>query len=73
MDRPQPRDLPIDAHENHAERIIAVITVCSIVATVVVCLRLYVRFVIVRKFGVDDWVLVAALVSFRSSSIEPSS
>lgn len=25
MDRPQPRDLPTDAHENHAERIIAVI------------------------------------------------
>jgi hypothetical protein len=64
MYEPLSGDLPPDAYENHGGRTVAVLTVCSFVVTVVVCLRFYVRLVIVRKFGADDWVLAAALVCF---------
>ena len=64
MDRPQAGDMPPDAHENYGGRVVAVITVCSFVATAIVCLRCYVRLVIIKKFGADDWALAATLVCF---------
>lgn len=62
MYEPLSGDLPPNAYENHGGRTVAVITVCLFLVTVVVCLRFYVRLVIVRKFGADDWVLAASLV-----------
>ena len=34
-----------------------------IVASVLVILRLYTRYFVVRGFGSDDWAIIAALVS----------
>ena len=64
MDRPQAGHMPPDAYEDHGGRVVAVITACSFVATAIVCLRFYVRLVIIKKFGADDWALAAALVCF---------
>lgn len=73
MDRLQPGDLPPNAYENRDGRLVAGVTACSIVATTVVCLRFYVRLGILRKSGVDDWVLAAALVCFPSPFIKTTS
>ena len=73
MDRLQQGNLSPNAYENRGGRLIAIITVWSIVATAAVCLRLYVRLVILRKPAADDWLLVVALVCFPSSFIELSS
>ncbi|CZR51377.1 uncharacterized protein PAC_01252 [Phialocephala subalpina] len=62
MDRRQAESLPPYAHENCAERVLVIITVCLFVATIVVSLRFYVRLVIIKKFGPDDWTLAAALI-----------
>lgn len=54
----------MDVLDHHRQDMFyCVIGVFHIVASVVVCLRLYTRFFIVRGFGVDDWAIVAALVS----------
>jgi hypothetical protein len=71
MDRPQPGDMPLSMYENRGGRVVAVITACSIVATVIVGLRFYVRFRIIKKPGPDDWVLVAALVYLPLPFLEP--
>ncbi|KAH8646492.1 hypothetical protein BGZ60DRAFT_233206 [Tricladium varicosporioides] len=63
MDRPQANGSTLAAHENFAGRIIAIIAACLFVATVVVSLRFYVRLVIIKKFGADDWALGAALIA----------
>ena len=60
-------------YENRGGRLVAVITACSIVVTVSVGLRFYVRFGIVKKLGADDWVLAAALVCLPLPSLEPPS
>lgn len=41
---------------------VAVITACSIVVTVTVGIRFYVRFGMIKNPGVDDWALAAVLV-----------
>lgn len=50
-------------NENSQELILAIIATCVSVAVFVVSLRFYVRLVIIRKFGPDDWALAAALVA----------
>lgn len=70
MDRPQTGNMLPSMYESHGGMFVAVITMCSIVATIVVGLRFYVRLRIIKRLGADDWVLAAALVyslSFASS------
>lgn len=62
MDHPQPRTMLPSTHESHGGRFVAVVTVCSIVATGIVGLRFYVRLGIIKRLGADDWALAAALV-----------
>ncbi|CZR60262.1 uncharacterized protein PAC_10158 [Phialocephala subalpina] len=69
MDRPQPDDLPPNAYENRAGMTVAIISACLFVSTVVVSLRFYVRLVIIRKFGVDDWALAVVLVTTMGAAI----
>ena len=71
MDRPHTRDMSSSMYENRSGMVVAVITVCSIVATVLVALRFYVRFGIIKKLGADDWVLAAALVCRPLTFLEP--
>ncbi|RMZ73302.1 integral membrane [Pyrenophora seminiperda CCB06] len=54
----------LDAYDNYAWRIIVVTTLCLVVSVVVVGLRFYVRWVIIRNLGRDDWFLAAALVVY---------
>lgn len=49
-------------YENRGGKVVAVITACSIVVTVIIGLRFYVRFGIIKNPGVDDWALAAVLV-----------
>jgi hypothetical protein len=72
MDQLPAERLPPDAYENCAGRIVAIITACLVVAIVVVSLRFYVRLVIIRKFGADDWALAVALVCVSSSLTKSS-
>jgi hypothetical protein len=60
-------------YKNRSGLVVAVITVCLIVDTVVVGLRFYVRFGIVKKLGADDWVLAVALVCRPLTFLEPPS
>ena len=60
-------------YENRGGSVVTVITACLIVATVIVGLRFYVRFGIIKKHGVDDWFLAAALVYLPSPFLEPPS
>ncbi|KAE8337433.1 hypothetical protein BDV24DRAFT_154378 [Aspergillus arachidicola] len=55
------KDVAVD--ESHREIIIGVQTALTVLAIVVVCLRLYVRMKIVRSFGCDDWTMALAAVS----------
>jgi hypothetical protein len=71
MDRLHTGDMPSSMYENRGGMVVAVITVCSIVVTVIVGLRFYVRFGIIKKLGVDDWVLAAALVCLPLPFLEP--
>ena len=71
MDQPQAGGMPPNAYENHGGRVVAVIVACSFVVTTIVCLRFYVRLVIIKKFGADDWALTAALVCFLRLLQEP--
>jgi hypothetical protein len=54
--------MPSSMHENRGGTVVAVITACSIVVTVIIGLRFYVRFGIIKNPGVDDWALAAVLV-----------
>ncbi len=65
--------MPPSMYENRGGGLVAVITVCLIVATVIVGLRFYVRFGIIKRLGVDDWVLAAALVGLHLPFLEPPS
>ena len=56
-------------NENSQNLILAIIATCVSVAVIVVSLRFYVRLVIIRKFGPDDWALAAALVCIFSSLV----
>ncbi|KAH6663234.1 hypothetical protein B0J14DRAFT_707230 [Halenospora varia] len=68
MDQPQAKDPAPAAYENFAERIVAIIAACLFVATVVVSLRFYVRLVIIKNFGADDWALAVALIATIGSA-----
>ncbi|KAE8371430.1 hypothetical protein BDV26DRAFT_276106 [Aspergillus bertholletiae] len=50
------------ADESHRGIIIGVQTALTVLAVVVVCLRLYVRMRIVRSPGCDDWTMALAAV-----------
>lgn len=56
--------MPSSMYENRGGKVVAVITACSIVVTVIVGLRFYVRFGIIKNPGVDDWALGAVLVCY---------
>ena len=47
---------------NYSWRIIVVTTLCLVLSTVAVSLRFYVRCVVLRNLGYDDWFLAGALV-----------
>lgn len=49
--------------EGRAPEFFKVLVVMIILATVATALRVYVRLKIVKAFGVDDYFMVAALVS----------
>ncbi|AEO70551.1 uncharacterized protein THITE_2015113, partial [Thermothielavioides terrestris NRRL 8126] len=49
-------------YESRAGVPIAVVTVSLTVATTAVCLRSYVRAIMISQFGADDWAAVVALV-----------
>jgi hypothetical protein len=73
MGLPHTGDLPSSMYENRGGMVVAVITACSIVVTVIVALRFYVRFGIIKNLGADDWVLAAALVRLPLPFLEPPS
>lgn len=56
---------PVDhSHDGETKvpEIIAIVTVCCVVTSTLVILRIITRAWIVRAFGPDDWVLAAAQV-----------
>ncbi|KAH7350317.1 hypothetical protein BKA66DRAFT_291273 [Pyrenochaeta sp. MPI-SDFR-AT-0127] len=53
-----------DAYDTDAWKVIVIITACSLLSTVIVGLRFYVRLVITRKFGNEEWALAAALATY---------
>jgi hypothetical protein len=59
----QTTDPAVDAQTKVPE-IIAVLTVCCVLTTSVVLLRVMTRCSIVRIFGPDDWTMVMAQVRY---------
>lgn len=59
-------------NDNSQELIITIIATCLSLSVFVVSLRFYVRLVIIRKFGPDDWALAAALVRILVSCDLPT-
>lgn len=51
------------AKESHLGHILGVQTALTVVSVIVVCLRVYVRTMLVRSPGSDDWTMVVAAVS----------
>jgi len=72
IDRLHADVMPPTMHENRGGRVVAVIAACSTVMTVIVGLRFYVRFRIIKKLGVDDWILAATLVCLPLPFLEPT-
>lgn len=66
-----PADYPPGyAEESNAGRIVGVIGVFHFIALIFVALRVYARVFMVRAFGVDDGLIIAAAVScFATSNI----
>jgi hypothetical protein len=48
---------------------IAVVTATLIIATACVCLRIYTRAFIIRRFGPDDWAAVIAIILVIGSGV----
>ncbi len=54
---------PLDGNASRAGQFIATIVVTISIATLLICLRIYVRARIVRALALDDLFIVLALVS----------
>ena len=64
MDVPNISDFPPEyVNESNAGRIIALVGVFHFIALIFVVLRVYVRLFMVRAFGVDDGLIIVAVVS----------
>lgn len=62
-----PTDFPPEyVNANNSARIVGVIGVFHFIALTFVALRVYVRLVIVRTFGIDDGLIIVAGVSFQN-------
>jgi len=48
--------------ESKRIEIISILSVCCVVTTTLVALRVITRALIIRAFGIDDWVVVVAQV-----------
>jgi hypothetical protein len=48
--------------ESKAGEIISILTVCSVITTALVTLRVITRAHILRAFGADDWIVCVAQV-----------
>lgn len=65
-----PADLPPEyVNASNAGRIVGVVGVFHFIAFTFVSLRLYVRLFMVRAFGVDDALIIAAAVSVASKPL----
>lgn len=49
--------------ESHGERILAVTGCFTVFASIVVLARLYVRSVMLKTMGIDDWIMIVSMVS----------
>jgi len=54
-----------ESDNNKAPEFLAVFATGTLVAMVLVCLRLWVRAKIIRKVALDDWVVATSLVKFE--------
>ena len=61
-----PQDSPPD--DSMASRLLAMNAVLAFFALVTVCLRLYIRCIMLKTFGMDDGFIVAAMVSTPDAS-----
>lgn len=62
MGLPQNGDMLPSMYESRGGMFVAMVIACSIVSTIIVGLRFYVRRGIIKKLGADDWFLAVALV-----------
>jgi hypothetical protein len=51
-----------EANVDNAWKVIVITTICLLTSIIMVCLRFYVRRIILRSLGPDDWFLAASLV-----------
>jgi hypothetical protein len=63
---------PEYVNENHAGRIVGVVGTFFFLALALVSLRVYVRVIVVRAFGVDDALIIVVAVSIASSRASSS-
>lgn len=53
----------VDLNESRAGRVAVVIVLCPVLAAVCVTLRIYTRFVLVKKRFLEDYFIILAVVS----------
>lgn len=54
---------PVDASENTGPTQISTTTILLVLATIFVILRFWARHYVAARYGPDDWLIVAGLVS----------
>ncbi|KAF2150349.1 hypothetical protein K461DRAFT_175298 [Myriangium duriaei CBS 260.36] len=57
------------AYRNNYGSIIGLDAACVVITTGFMALRLYVRYFLVKKIGVDDWLLLVAAIMFNAACI----
>lgn len=57
---------PADASENTGPTQISTTTILLVLSTVFVILRFWARHYVAAQYGIDDWLIVAGLVSLVS-------
>lgn len=58
-------ELKVDPSKNGESKttlIVSILSVCAVISTSLVALRVYTRAAILKGFGPDDWVLIVAQV-----------
>lgn len=56
--------------ERHGNAVIIVAAVCFTLAFLVLLIRIYTRIHISRSFGLDDWLIVIAMVLHHTLSLQ---
>ena len=68
-----PPELIPGFHDDRSGLVVFCVVFCLVVATAMVCLRIWTRAFILKKVGADDWAAIIALVCYQTINNNPPS